>query len=280
MCSNPFFKIRDEYLFFPEFFFGPFWCVCKGFVSKNLLFSAPSQPGICSDVSHNHNDSSANSALKVIASLTLSIVTIVPQPCLSCILLAWAYLGSVHWWKSFRSVAAVALDSLLHVHTKLCHLASKIEKTQDNISIFPSVKKITHAKQQVLCIHLLNPPTLVPKCQWKNCVNTSARAHPTVIVSQIYMVVSKTPCTGMCTDACIGAQDTRLVHTTLIAKMHIHLRKHTCATVPLLLESKMSSVPDTVRIHASPWRSRRYLVTQTSSDHPRQCGPHLVSASS
>jgi len=38
---------------------------------------------MCSDVSHNHVDSSANSALKAIASLTLSIVTIVSPPCLS-----------------------------------------------------------------------------------------------------------------------------------------------------------------------------------------------------
>ena len=46
----------------------------------------------CCDVSHNHFDSSANSALKAIASLTLSIVTIVSPPCLSSKLPA--YLGS------------------------------------------------------------------------------------------------------------------------------------------------------------------------------------------
>jgi len=43
-------------------------------------------------VSHNHVDSSANSALKAIASLTLSIATMVPPPCLSFDLPA--HLGS------------------------------------------------------------------------------------------------------------------------------------------------------------------------------------------
>jgi len=38
----------------------------------------------------------------------------------------------------------------------------------------------------------------------------------------------------------------------------------------------LSSAKDTVRIHASPKRSRSCVFTQASSDHLRSCGPHLV----
>jgi len=59
-------------------------------MSKSSYLSSCSPPPvglkgkpICSDVSHNHVDSSANSVLQAIASLTLSIVIIVSLPCLS-----------------------------------------------------------------------------------------------------------------------------------------------------------------------------------------------------
>jgi len=70
------------------------WLVSKA----SDLFSCSPPPvslkgkPICSDVSHNHVDSSANSALKAIAFLSLYIVTRVSPPCLSSDLLA--YLGS------------------------------------------------------------------------------------------------------------------------------------------------------------------------------------------
>jgi len=38
----------------------------------------------------------------------------------------------------------------------------------------------------------------------------------------------------------------------------------------------LHSAQDTVRIHASPWRSRSCVFTKASSDHSRSCGPHLV----
>jgi len=67
-------------------------------LSKSSALSSSSPPPvglkgkpICSDVSHNHNDSSANFALKAIAFLTLSIITSSPL-CLSSNLPA--YLGS------------------------------------------------------------------------------------------------------------------------------------------------------------------------------------------
>jgi len=75
------------------------WSRSLWLLSKTSALSSCSPPpvglkgnSICSDVSYSHVDSSANSALKAIASLTLSIVTIVSLPCLSSNLPA--YLGS------------------------------------------------------------------------------------------------------------------------------------------------------------------------------------------
>jgi len=86
-------------------------------------FSLKGKP-ICSDVSHNHVDSSANSALKAIACLTLPIVTIVAPPCLSSNLPA--YLGS-----SFVKIMPISgccgerfvvRIPLLHATLSTCHL--------------------------------------------------------------------------------------------------------------------------------------------------------------
>ena len=74
------------------------------------------------------------------------------------------------------------------------------------------------------------------------------------------------------------------MHTTLSAKIHIHPRKHARVTVQQLLRHanncnqyrNLSSAQETVRIHASLWRSRSCVVTQTSSDHPSWCGAHPV----
>ena len=60
-----------------------FWLLPK---SSALSLRSPLPVGlngkpICSNVSHDHVDSSADSALKVVAFLTLSFVTIMPLPC-------------------------------------------------------------------------------------------------------------------------------------------------------------------------------------------------------
>jgi len=75
------------------------WSRTLWLLSKTSVLSLCSPPPVSlegnpifSKVSHNHVDSSANSTLKAIASLTLSIVTIVSLPCLSSNLPA--YLGS------------------------------------------------------------------------------------------------------------------------------------------------------------------------------------------
>ena len=101
-------------------------------------------------------------------------------------------------------------------------------------------------------------------------------------VTDMYAIV-KNNC-RMNTPAYTGAKDTSLVHTLLTAKMHIQLRKHARAKVQQLLRHanhcelscNLNSVQETVRIHASTWRSRSCVDTQASSDHHPWCGPHPV----
>ena len=67
-------------------------------------------------------------------------------------------------------------------------------------------------------------------------------------------------------------------------KMHVHPRKHARATLQQILRHSnhccpscnLSSAQETARIHTSPWRSLRCVVTQASFDHPPWCGPHPV----
>ena len=93
LCLNLIFS------FFLSLFLKTKWSRTLWLLSKSSALSSCSAQRvglkgkpICFDVSHNHVDSSANSALKAIAFLTLSIVTIVSPPCLSSNLPA--YLGS------------------------------------------------------------------------------------------------------------------------------------------------------------------------------------------
>ena len=65
---------------------------------------------ICSDVSHIHVDSSANFDLKVIASPTLSVVTVLSPPCCKACRLICQHSSDLHCWKSCRSVAAAGFD--------------------------------------------------------------------------------------------------------------------------------------------------------------------------
>ena len=112
---------------------------------------------------------------------------------------------------------------------------------------------------------------------------TSACGYPAMIVPQICTWYSdvKNTC-GIHTPAGTGAQGTCLVHTTLTAEMHIHLRKHARATLQQPLRHAnhcdpsciLSSAQEIARIHASSWRSRSCVATQASSDHPPGCKPH------
>jgi len=99
----------------------------------------------------------------------------------------------------------------------------KNRKTQDNTPMTPSVKN-NPPHQVTSALHrLVEPPNLVLQREWSNCEHTSAFAHPAVIVSQIYTMMSKTP-VECDTPAITDAQDTCLVHTALTTKMHIHPR--------------------------------------------------------
>ena len=104
------------------------WSRTLWLLSKSSALSSCSPPPvclkgnpICSDVSHNHVDSSAKSALKAIASLPLhchnSVATLLVVYC--------QHTSDLQWWISCRSVAAVvfvsSFESLLCA-LSTCHL--------------------------------------------------------------------------------------------------------------------------------------------------------------
>jgi len=83
------------------------------------------------------------------------------------------------------------------------------------------------------------------------------------------------------TPVCTSTQDTGLVHSTLTAKMHIHLRKHASAKVHIRYahhdpSCNSSSAQEKARIHASPFCSRSCTATQESFNHPPYCRPHPI----
>jgi len=49
-------------------------------------------------------------------------------------------------------------------------------------------------RQATSSLHrLVETPYLRPRCEWTNCAYTRAYAHPSVVVSQIFTVMSKSP---------------------------------------------------------------------------------------
>jgi len=154
----------------------------------------------------------------------------------------------------------VCVCSCTHTNTHWhFYPTSKIEKTTDSISISPSVKN-SPPRQATSALHRLvepshpRPPTRMNKLLIHERMCTPCSD----CVANMYGDVKNI---GMYTPACTSAQDTCLVHTTITAKMHMHPRKHACATLQQLLHHgnhcdlscNFSSAQDSVRIHVSLW---------------------------
>jgi len=98
----------------------PLGCCLNPLLSPSDLPHLSVWKPICSDVSHNHVDSSANSVLKAITSL----LSPSSQQCrrLACRLIC-RHTSGLHWWKSCQSTAAVVLD--LSFGSLLCTLSTR-----------------------------------------------------------------------------------------------------------------------------------------------------------
>jgi hypothetical protein len=105
---------------------------------------------------------------------------------------------------------------------------------------------------------------------------------------QIYKLMSKSICIAYISAHALVLKTRHLFKhmSQSTQKMHVHPGKHARATVQQILclgnhcdlseACNLSSAQETIRIHASLWRSLSCVVTQASSYHPHWCGPHPV----
>jgi len=161
-----------------------------------------------------------------------------------------------------------------HIHQRTLSPASKMEKTQDNTSIrVPPSLKNHHPRQAIISMHRpVEPSHPRPPMQMNKLRIHERMCTPcSDCVADIHGDFRHT--CGMYTPTCTGAQDTCSMHTRLTAKMHIHPHKHARAMVLQLLRHvihcnpscNLSSVQETARIHARPWRNCSCVATQASS---------------
>ena len=142
-------------------------------------------------------------------------------------------LGS-HLVLDVQSVCVCAYShTYTHVHS---HPASKIEKTRDNTFISPSVKRNPPRHTTSALHRLVEPPHPRPGTRMKKLrIHERMCTHCSDCVANMYGDIKNT--CGLYTPAYTGAQGTYSVHTTLSAKVHIHPRKHACATVQQLFHN-------------------------------------------
>jgi len=181
-------------------------------------------------------------------------------------------------------VQCVCVCIYAHVHLRALPPASKIEKTQDNPSISPTVKS-NPPRQATNALHkLVQHPHPRPQTRMKIRERMCTPCSDCVADKSLEGDVKNT--CRMYKPTCTSAQDTCLVHTAVNAnaKMHIHQRKHSHAITatpspckPLRLILQLEFCPRNRHNPRQPMaQPQKSCHKGVISDHPPGCGPHLV----